>query len=957
MKSEFEKKSQFSFLMNSFFGWLFTLLCATGLYFFSQYLLAVFILPIIGLALRGFDLNSFVTCVIAGLLGCFFFFVGVPIGRFFLRVLPPRLSGERRIGALVTVTIVAIAGVANAFYRSSLVTGIALIDNASVLQTFVFFSYASISFCFLLVFAAPHLSPRSFLEKPFILFLRRFSTFSDRSIQNALLKVSPVGKSVAFLTSTQSKAGDWDPFRIGFAGLKIWHPINSTPRFLRSSNEDWKRAAEELINRAEVITLDLSQGSGAIRTEIGMIENSNRWASTIILINKLDLGFLETQQLIDYKNKGATIVKYKKSWEGSLLRLLLGIPIVVGIGLWLNALALQVFSSLSILLKGGVDAVIAYYWSLGLMFFGSIDQTHVASDPAFPVIINYIDYEVIIPAASVSSLAISFLVYLVFFGRPTIDQQASKSLKLKCSSDTDPSPKIFENSVQLWPAHFSVLFNRVFGKTHLSWHCFFGSCVTSLLGFVLCTLIYMQAASGEWAAFLESKDPFLLGVDLKPIVWLGILAILILPSNYISLMKTRFAVQYIRRSRSIISQLTWIVADFISTGAILVLFMGGYLFFFAGLQGYWIEGAKLFLELIPAWVNIDLPNSLANLNMNHRFLAIPVLNISLLNPVADPEQRLITIPVWSTFFTTVCVWLYLIIQTVKHLNKPLCRKHGFLQYALPVESRSLCAFGAVMAFVAISCYCLAVLLTSIGYRYDLSSLQEPEMVIVQPGILRGGGIKTDGYIKNKESKREYFYTFKWEKHIKKGFAIGKYEVTFEEYDYFARATRRALPDDEGWGRGQQPVINISWYDAVEYANWLSEQTGRRYRLPTELEWEYAARGETDTIYWWGDEIKKNGKVWANCNGCGGQWQGKQTAPVGSFYPNPWGLYNTAGNVNEWVQDDYGYYGNVIRGGTWKWDPKHMRFNSLVAHEVSDRKKFRPYSRDDDLGFRLARDLD
>ena len=76
------------------------------------------------------------------------------------------------------------------------------------------------------------------------------------------------------------------------------------------------------------------------------------------------------------------------------------------------------------------------------------------------------------------------------------------------------------------------------------------------------------------------------------------------------------------------------------------------------------------------------------------------------------------------------------------------------------------------------------------------------------------------------------------------FALSKYEVTFEEYDAFTDATRRGRADDEGWGRGRRPVINVSWHGAVAYAAWLSSQTGKTYRLPSEAEWEYAARAGT-----------------------------------------------------------------------------------------------------------------
>ena len=141
------------------------------------------------------------------------------------------------------------------------------------------------------------------------------------------------------------------------------------------------------------------------------------------------------------------------------------------------------------------------------------------------------------------------------------------------------------------------------------------------------------------------------------------------------------------------------------------------------------------------------------------------------------------------------------------------------------------------------------------------------------------------------------------------FALSKCEVTFEEYAPFAAATGRRT-NDAGRGRGSRPVINVSWDDAVAYTEWLSEQTGKRYRLPSEAEWEYAAclqrgaprrqaRAGTTTKYSWG---KKIGRNLANCNGCGSRWDDEKTAPVGSFPANAWGLHDMHGNVWEWVQD-------------------------------------------------------
>jgi len=133
-------------------------------------------------------------------------------------------------------------------------------------------------------------------------------------------------------------------------------------------------------------------------------------------------------------------------------------------------------------------------------------------------------------------------------------------------------------------------------------------------------------------------------------------------------------------------------------------------------------------------------------------------------------------------------------------------------------------------------------------------------------------------------------------------AVGRYEVTFAEWDACVAANGcRRRPDDAGWGRGRQPVINVSWVDSQQYVAWLSSRTGRRYRLLSEAEWEYAARGGAQTRYWWGDEPGRNHE---NCYNCGSRWDGRRTAPVGSFAPNAFGLYDVLGNVSEWVEDCY-----------------------------------------------------
>ncbi|MCP4701277.1 MAG: formylglycine-generating enzyme family protein [Gammaproteobacteria bacterium] len=191
------------------------------------------------------------------------------------------------------------------------------------------------------------------------------------------------------------------------------------------------------------------------------------------------------------------------------------------------------------------------------------------------------------------------------------------------------------------------------------------------------------------------------------------------------------------------------------------------------------------------------------------------------------------------------------------------------------------------------------------------------------------------------------------------FALARYEVTFDKYDRFCETTGREKPHDAGWGRGKRPVINVSWYDALAYTQWLSEQTGQTYRLPTEAEWEYAARAGTDTNYWWGDHIGRNK---ANCNGCGSRWDGKKTAPTGSFPANPFGLHDMLGNVWEWTCSEWAdsYNGKelacnnhiknacarVIRGGSWGNEPRYVRSAVRYFGEPDNRSDF--------LGFRLAR---
>lgn len=233
---------------------------------------------------------------------------------------------------------------------------------------------------------------------------------------------------------------------------------------------------------------------------------------------------------------------------------------------------------------------------------------------------------------------------------------------------------------------------------------------------------------------------------------------------------------------------------------------------------------------------------------------------------------------------------------------------------------------------------------------------EPKMETVPAGIFRQGDIHRRG---GPEEQPVHEVRIK-------PFAIGEFEVTFDEYDRYAIATSQpSLPGDQGWGRGRRPVINVSWEDARDYATWLSKKTGKRYRLPTEAEWEYAARSGGQDEIWAGTSEEKQVPDYAAFVGNSQD----RTSPVGGKKPNGIGLHDMSGNVWEWLEDclheNYGGAptdgsawleadrGNckerVMRGGSWDNSPWYLR--SSYRHRWV--AIFRHYS----IGFRLARDID
>jgi formylglycine-generating enzyme required for sulfatase activity len=224
----------------------------------------------------------------------------------------------------------------------------------------------------------------------------------------------------------------------------------------------------------------------------------------------------------------------------------------------------------------------------------------------------------------------------------------------------------------------------------------------------------------------------------------------------------------------------------------------------------------------------------------------------------------------------------------------------------------------------------------------------PEMVVIPAGEFTMGSSDGDS---NEKPPHEVT--------IKAPFAVCRFAVTFAEWD---AAGLPRKPGDKGWGRGRRPVVSVSWEDARAYANWLSQQTGKAYRLLNESEWEYCCRAGTTTEFAFGDTITHQQAQFSE----GRIGSVKQTVEVGTFPSNAWGLYDVHGNVSEWCEDNWhpDYQGapqdgsvwadgslsrRVLRGGSWG----DMLSDYLRAASRSWRV---PTDRDSSIGFRLARTL-
>lgn len=244
----------------------------------------------------------------------------------------------------------------------------------------------------------------------------------------------------------------------------------------------------------------------------------------------------------------------------------------------------------------------------------------------------------------------------------------------------------------------------------------------------------------------------------------------------------------------------------------------------------------------------------------------------------------------------------------------------------------------------------------------------PSMIVVPSGSFVMGSPEREAF-RNKDEGPQRNVSFS------KPFAVGRFEITFEEWTACVRGggCKGYEPFDQNWGRGRRPAINVNWNHVQSFLRWMKRKTGKPYRLLSEAEWEYAARGGSSGAFWWGEKASHAFANYGKDSCCGGHVEGRdvweKTAPVGQFPPNPFGLHDMHGNVAEWVEDcghkDYDGApedgkpwlneggGNcqfrLLRGGSWGVQPKFIRSASRGGSFL--RIKNRNY------GFRVARDLD
>lgn len=240
-----------------------------------------------------------------------------------------------------------------------------------------------------------------------------------------------------------------------------------------------------------------------------------------------------------------------------------------------------------------------------------------------------------------------------------------------------------------------------------------------------------------------------------------------------------------------------------------------------------------------------------------------------------------------------------------------------------------------------------------------SDIAGPELVVVPAGSFRMGDISGKGLSNERPVET---------KEIRHSFGMGETEITVKAFEQFVQSTNfvTEAEKDKGcasysegealWERNRNwrspgfpqtdksPVVCVSLQDARAFVAWMSKASNQVYKLPTEEQWEYAARGGKETDFWWGEGVGTDN---ANCGWCGSQWSNVSSSPVGTFERNNFGLFDTVGNVWEWTSNSFDANSGVVRGGAWNFAPRLAR--------VSTRMELEPNFRANYIGFRVVRE--
>jgi hypothetical protein len=251
-------------------------------------------------------------------------YFGAAFGRFALRAAPPLSTGRIRFGALIVtllppLLLLALYAITVVLYYFSsnepLQTKQAAAIDLAVFTVLCFIWCAAFSFPVI----KRHLKPLAFLQRPYVLFLRRFSKFSDRTVINLVLRETPASKPVVFLVAPHSRVGDWNPFLVGFAGMKLLHPLRSVPLCVKTKNAEWEEVIQTLIQQAQFVVVDISEKSSAIEAELEMIERAGGWQKTIVLEEVSKSAVVGT-----IGSLGLQTIHYRKSWIRGIPRMIFG---------------------------------------------------------------------------------------------------------------------------------------------------------------------------------------------------------------------------------------------------------------------------------------------------------------------------------------------------------------------------------------------------------------------------------------------------------------------------------------------------------------------------------------------------------------------------------------------------------------------------------------------------------